>query len=221
MKWLAKLEYRYGRHAPKNLMLVVAGGKIIAWLVVMLLYYQLYGWLLLTRNELLRGEVWRLVTFVFTPNFTTNPLFFALEVYLIYWVGTSLERAWGAFTFDVYFLLGMAGAWVACLLTGWGSSLPLFYSIFFAFAWLFPNVELLFFFVLPVKVKWLGLAAAALYLYDMAELVFYGQYGQVLAMLLGFANFFIFFGPDAFHRIKTRAEARRRRREWENQWRGR
>ena len=143
MNWLAKMQYRYGRKAPKNLMLVVAGGQIAAWLVIMLVNSNVYYLLQLTRSGLMHLQLWRLVSFVFSPSLTMNPLFFALEVYLVYWIGTSLERAWGAFTFDVYFLLGMAGAWVSCLLTGWGSSEALFYSLFFAFAWLFPDMQLI------------------------------------------------------------------------------
>lgn len=221
MKWLAKLQYRYGRRAPKNLMLVVAGGQIVAWLAIMLFYGGLYEKLQLTRAGLAHLELWRLVTFVFSPSLTTNPLFFALEVYLIYMIGTSLERAWGAFTFDVYFLIGMAGAWVACLLTGWGSSEALFYSLFFAFAWLFPDMQLMLFFVLPVKVKWLGWIAGALYLVNLGFLLLTFQLAQAAALVVGLAGFLLFFGPGAVGRLRSEAAARRRRREWQNQWRGR
>lgn len=221
MNWLAKMQYRYGRKAPRNLMLVVAGGQIAAWLVIMLVNSNVYYLLQLTRSGLMHLQLWRLVSFVFSPSLTMNPLFFALEVYLVYWIGTSLERAWGAFTFDVYFLLGMAGAWVACLLTGWGSSEALFYSLFFAFAWLFPDMQLMLFFVLPVKVKWLGWIAGGLYVLQVAFLLITFQFTQVLATVLGLVNFLVFFGPDIFRRLKNDAETRRRRREWENQWRGR
>lgn len=221
MKWLAKLQYRYGRRAPKNLMLVVAGGQIVAWLAITLFYGGLYEKLQLTRAGLAHLELWRLVTFVFSPSLTTNPLFFALEVYLIYMIGTSLERAWGAFTFDVYFLIGMAGAWVACLLTGYGSTSSLYYSLFFAFAWLYPDMQLLLFFVLPVKVKWLGWIAGALYLVNLGFLLLTFQLAQAAALVVGLAGFLLFFGPGAVGRLRSEAAARRRRREWQNQWRGR
>ena len=221
MKWLAKMQYRYGNRAPKNLILVVAGGQIVAWLAILLFYGGLYEKLQLTREGLLHLELWRLVTFVFSPTLTLNPLLFALEVYFLYWVGSSLERAWGAFTFDVYFLLGMAGAWAACLLTGGGSFSSLYYSLFFAFAWLFPDVQILLFFILPVKVKWLGWISGALYLLNLGSLLLTFRFAQALSLVVGLANFFIFFGPDIFRRLKSGAETRRRRRAWENQWRGR
>lgn len=221
MKWLAKMEYRYGRRAPKNLILLVVGGQIAAWLAIMLFYGGLYEKLLLDRAGLMHLELWRLVTFVFCPSLTTNPLLFALEVYFLYWVGSSLERAWGAFTFDAYFLIGVAGAWVACLITGWGSFSSIYYSLFFAFALLFPDAQVLLFFLLPVKVKWLGWVAGAVYVVNLALLLLAFQFSQALSQVVGLAGFLVFFGPDIFRRLKTRADARRRRRQWENQWRGR
>lgn len=219
MNWLAKMQYRYGRKAPKNLMLVVAGGQIAAWLVIMLVNSNVYYLLQLTRSGLMHLQLWRLVSFVFSPSLTMNPLFFALEVYLVYWIGTSLERAWGAFTFDVYFLLGMAGAWVACLLTGWGSSEALFYSLFFAFAWLFPDMQLMLFFVLPVKVKWLGWIAAAILLLQLIV----GSWGVKVNVLLSLVNFALFFGRGAVQQARGEIQAYKRRRQWRDanrRWNG-
>ena len=140
MDWLTKMEQRWGRKAPRNLMLVIAGGQIAVWLVVMLAYQNLYSLIQLTRSGLAAGQVWRLVSFVFSPvSMTVNPLLFALALYLIYMIGTSLERAWGSFKFDMYLVLGMAGAWVACLITGYSDAMALYYSLFLAFAYLFPD----------------------------------------------------------------------------------
>ena len=221
MRWLDRLERRFGRWSIPNLMNLVIIGQVLVWFITMFVNYHIYDLLTLTRDGLAHLQLWRLVSFVFSPSLTMNPLFFALEVYLVYWIGTSLERAWGAFTFDVYFLLGMAGAWVACLLTGWGSSEALFYSLFFAFAWLFPDMQLMLFFVLPAKVKWLGWLAGGLYVLELASLLVTFQFAQALAQVLGLANFLVFFGPDFLRRVKSGAETRRRRREWQNQWRGR
>ena len=70
MNWLAKMQYRYGRKAPKNLMLVVAGGQIAAWLVIMLVNSNVYYLLQLTRSGLMHLQLWRLVSFVFSPSLT-------------------------------------------------------------------------------------------------------------------------------------------------------
>lgn len=222
MDWLSKLEYRWGRKAPRNLMLVIVGGQIAVWLVVMLAYQDLYYLVQLTRSGLVHGQLWRLVSFVFSPvSMTGNPLFFALALYLIYMIGTSLERAWGSFKFDVYLLLGVVGAWAACLLTGASSAMALYYSLFFAFAYLFPNVQLMLFFFIPVKVKWLGWIAAAMYLLNIAAPLVYGDWRTSLALVVGVANFLIFFGRGAVQAVRAEVKNRKRRREWQNQWRER
>ena len=117
MNWLYKLERRFGRFGIPNLMLYVAAGQAIVWLVVMFAYYPLYFLLDLNRTGLFAGQVWRLVSFVFLPPLTTSPIYVVLEIYLLYWLGSALERTWGSFKFTVYFLLGMIGAWL-----GWISA---------------------------------------------------------------------------------------------------
>lgn len=221
MKWLYKLEYKYGNKAPKNLTLVMVGGQILAWLIIMLAYSPLYPLLALTRDGLLRGEVWRLVSFLFVPSLEMNPLWFALEMYIFYLLGSSLERAWGSFKFDVYLLVGIASAWVACLITGAAFNTTLYYSIYFAFACLFPDHQFLLFFVLPVKVKWLGLIMGALYLLQILGRLLMGDALGALAMVIGMANFLLFFGKGLYTGTRDAILAKKRQREWKNQWRGR
>ena len=177
MNWLYKLERRFGRFGIPNLMLYVAAGQAIVWLVIMFAYYPLYFLLSLNRSGLFAGQVWRLVSFVFLPPLTTNPIYVALEIYLLYWLGSALERTWGSFKFTVYFLLGIVGAWLGCLITGSAGNTALYYSLFFAFAYLYPETQLLLFFVVPVKVKWLGWISAVLYLLQwiVAPLVFWAS----------------------------------------------
>lgn len=216
------MEYKYGRSAPKNLALVLVGGQIAVWLAVMLAYAPLLLLIDLDRAAILHGQVWRLVTFVFSPfTFDTNPLWFALGLYLVYMIGTSLERAWGSFHFDVYLAMGVAGAWLACLVTGYGSNMGIYYSLFFAFAFLFPDTQLLLFFVLPVKVKWLGWLSGALYAWQVLLALLSFQWLSALGLVIQLLPFLVFFGPGSVRWVKTTVEAKKRRREWQNQWRDR
>ena len=80
MNWLYKLERRFGRFGIPNLMLYVAAGQAIVWLVIMFAYYPLYFLLSLNRSGLFAGQVWRLVSFVILPPLTTNPIYVALEI---------------------------------------------------------------------------------------------------------------------------------------------
>lgn len=215
MNWLYRLERRFGRFGIPNLMLYVAAGQAIIWLIIMFAYYPLYFLLDLNRASLLSGQIWRLISFVFLPPMTTSPIYVVLEIYLLYWLGSALERTWGSFKFTVYFLLGMVGAWLGCLITGSASNVALYYSLFFAFAYLFPETQLLLFFIIPVKVKWLGWISAALYLIQWIV----APLGQKLAMLAGLLGFWVFFGKGGVGRIRQMYTDYRRRKDWQNQWR--
>ena len=209
--WLYKMERRFGRYGIPNLAKYLALGQLVVWVIVMFFYGDLLGLITLSRSGLMHGQIWRLLTFVFVPPLTFNPLYLVLDLYFLYFVGTSLENSWGSFRFTLYYLIGMAGAIVSCLLLGTYSSSTLLYSLFFAFACLYPDVEVLLFFILPIKVKWMGIAAAALYLWDF---LWAGMWYK-LGMVLGLVNFFLFFGPTLWQNYQNR----KRREAWKNQWR--
>ena len=209
--WLYKMERRFGRYGIPTLAKYLALGQLVVWVIVMFFYGDLLGLITLSRSGLMHGQIWRLVTFVFVPPLTFNPLYLVLDLYFLYFVGTSLENSWGSFRFTLYYLIGMAGAIVSCLLLGTYSSSTLLYSLFFAFACLYPDVEVLLFFILPIKVKWMGIAAAALYLWDF---LWAGMWYK-LGMVLGLVNFFLFFGPTLWQNYQNR----KRREAWKNQWR--
>ena len=219
MNWLSRMEYKYGRKAPRRLMLLIAGGQIITWLVMLFAYAALPAHMMLARYQIFHGEIWRLISFLFIPvEITPNPLFFALATYLVYWIGSSLENVWGSFKFDVYLGLGILGAWLSCMLVGIGGTSALYYSLFFAFAYLFPDVQLLLFFIIPIKVKWLGALAAVLYVIDIFTS---GSLLASLSLIVGLLNFWIFFGKDGFRTAKNSIQQYRRRKEWQKQWRDR
>jgi membrane associated rhomboid family serine protease len=122
--------------------------------------------------------VWRLVTFILLPE-TLSPLWAALSIYLFYIIGTAVERNWGAFKFNMYYLIGMLGTLVGAVIVGLVSpsfaattATYLNLSLFLAFATLFPNYQLMIFFVLPVKVKWLGWLQAAFLLWTILSSLF-------------------------------------------------
>lgn len=215
MNWLYKLERRFGKLGIPNLMLYVVGGQLIAWVVIMFAYAPLYNLLTLSRNGIMHGQIWRLVSFLFVPTLQMNPIFVALELYLFYWIGSALERTWGNFKFTVYFLLGVVGAWLGCFITGHSDTTALYYSMFFAFAYLFPEVQLMLFFVIPVKVKWLGWIAGAFYVWN----ILWASWPNKLALILGLLGFLVFFGKSGTQSLKNQYTNYQRRKAWQNQWR--
>ncbi len=210
MNWLDKLEYKYRRYGIPNLMKIVVFGQLIVWLTVMLLDSRVYSLLTLTRSGLMHLQLWRAVSFIFVPTLTTNPLLLALELYLYYMIGSSLEQHWGTFRFNVYYLVGMLGAVASCLITGYAGNSALNLSLFFAFAILYPEMQFLLFFIIPIKVKWLGLLAGAMYLLDFLT----GSLGMKVSLLFGLANFLLFFGPE----VKKDYDNYKRRKAWQDQW---
>lgn len=214
MTWLDKLERRYGRLGIPYLINIVLGGQLLCWFIVMFIDSRLLFTLTLDRTAILHGQIWRLISFVFMPSLQTSPFWLVLELYFYWWIGNSLTRAWGDFRFTVYWLAGMLGAILSCFLTGYGSSSGLFLSLFFAFAWMWPNMQVLLFFLIPVKVKWLGWAAALVW----AMQFLWGGFSTRITLLFGLAGFLLFFGKELYDWVKETVVSYKRRKEWNDRW---
>lgn len=158
--------------------------------------------------KILSGEVWRIVSFLIAPPYMGNLLNLALMIYFYYFIGTSLEGRWGPRRFLLFYAIGALGAIIAGFITGYGTSQFLYMSMFFAFAIQFPDFQLLLFFVLPIKVKWLALFNAIFYVYS---LIVEGWHVRA-AILASLLNIILFFGGDLLDLSRqTIAQWRRRR----------
>jgi hypothetical protein len=160
-----------------------------------------YGYYLsLDIDAILHGQLWRLVTFIIQPTSSTNIFFLAIELYLYYMIGNALENAWGAFRFNMYYLSGLLfnilSTVIIYLFTGQSFDFGLLYinrSMFFAFAALYPNIEFLLFFILPVKVKYLGYVYGAFIIYQIYLSFTSHQYFVGVAIAVALGNFLIYF----------------------------
>ena len=209
MNWLTKLERKYGRWCIPNLIAILVGGQIVVYAVELFVNRYITYFLTLTRPALLAGEVWRLVTFLFVPFSSGGILSFALGAYFTWFIGSALEAVWGDFRFNLYILAGMLGAVLACLATGWADTYCLSLSLLLAFALLYPEMQVLLFYIIPIKVKYFGIFAAAIWV-----LSFFGtSWAGRLNYLLSMAGFFLFFGPVLWSNIRAwyRREQWRRR----------
>ncbi len=193
MKILRSVERKFGKYAIKDLMLYIVG---LNGVIYLLSYVSpetgAAGKLMLDPALVMNGEIWRLVTFVLIPPQTSILwIFFILALY--YTVGAGLEAQWGSFMFNIYYLTGMAATVVASFITGQGATaLYLNLSLFLAFAYVYPDFELLLFFVLPVKVKYL---AWLQWLYILFTVVS-APLAAKAAALASIVNYFLFFGAD-------------------------
>ena len=151
-------------------------------------------------SALLMGQIWRVITFVFVPFSGGGPLSVILGIYFTWFIGTALEKEWGDFRYTLYFLLGMVGTVLACLLTGvTASTYCLSLSLLLAFAMLYPEVQLLLFFVIPIRVKYFGFFAAALWVFSFLSAPLAGKLSYLLSML----NVWAFFGPMAYRSVRA------------------
>ena len=157
------------------------------------------------------GEIWRLITFIIIPP-GGSILQTALTLYFYYFVGTALENRWGPRRFLLFYAIGVISAIIAALITGIGTNLYLNLSLFFAFAILYPDFQLLLFLVLPIKVKWLALLNGLYYLYGFVN----GNWAIRVAILFSLANLLLFFGGDIYNHLRMTISQWKRRQAFKN-----
>ena len=198
------LERRLRRYSIANLMKYIVIGQGIVFLLLYIwpsLGVQVYSMISLNRAALLRGQLWRLLTFIFVPP-SSSPIFLIFALYFYYMIGLGLESRWGKVRFNLYYLVGMVGAWITCLLTGYADNTFLNLSLFFGFAALYPNEEVLLMMIIPIKMKYLALIDAAIYLYSFIV----GSASTRVAIVLCLLNVFLFLGGDLIHTIRRESQ---------------
>ena len=202
---LNRLRLRFGRYTIENLMLVICAGQMIVFFADLLTRGWASDLLWLSWSDVTHGQIWRLLTFVFVPS-TSSLLSLIITLYFYYFIGGTLENEWGSFNFDCYYLLGMICSIIASVFTGYGTIYYFNLTLFFAFSMLYPDFQLLFFYIIPLKAKWIALIDGLFYLY---EFIYYP--GLRLNMLLALVPFILFFWDDmisAFRRWRFRMKSR-------------
>lgn len=199
MKWLDQLERKMGGAYIPNLMKYLA----LAMAGVFLLDYlplprSAAALLCFDRELILQGQIWRAVTFMVVPPTDGLLIWTLLRLYFYFFLGTALTRHWGDRKFNLYILIGWLSMLAGGMLVGYAAVEMLYSTLFLAFAMLYPEMELMLFFILPVKVKWLGWLSAASIVYGFIR--YPGVYR--LTILFAFVPFFLFFGRDCYLQIK-------------------
>ena len=224
MNWLNKLERKIGRYAIPNLIVYLIGAYCIGF-AVSVVNPNVLTYLTLSPYHILHGQVWRLVTWILMPT-DSNILFLLIMAMFYYQLGTALERTWGTFRFNAYIFGGMLftvlGAFLyygIMYLVNGGVTLELLYmgfyfstnyinmSIFLAFALMYPDMEVLLYFIIPIKMKWMAYVYAAITIY---EIIVVGWAGRV-AIVMSLMNFIIFFLSTRDYRRISPKEIHRKR----------
>ena len=116
----------------------------------------------------------------------------------------------GTTRFNLYYLFGMIGAILAAFIThSTGTNSYLNLSLLLAYTALFPDNEVLFMFIIPMKLKWLGLLEGAL----LGWLFIIGSMADRVALIFSLLNFLLFFGPRLYDRIRNKIRYEKFRRQ--------
>ena len=189
---------KHPRFGIPNLMRYIVIGQAVVF-VLNLLFSRVFVfsdlWLSLSRTPLLQGQLWRLVSFIFLPSSGSNPFYLLLGCYFYYWIGAMLEREWGTAKFTLFYLSGVVLSILSALLLGYASIYYINLSIFLVIATLYGEMQVLLFFVVPVKMKWMALIDVVLILVSVVQNLMVGSWLGALLPLASFVNYFIFTWP--------------------------
>jgi hypothetical protein len=210
MSLLSRLDSRFGRYAVPNLTVILIAGQVFLYVAHHLAPApggnDVLDRIRLYPGEVLQGEFWRLLTFLFDPPLR-NPLFAFFFWYLFYLMGTALETTWSAFRYNVFLAIGYFATVISTFAFYFalgGLVLPatngfLYGTVFLAFARLYPDFTLHLFFILPVKIKWLAMLQWAWY---AVAFVFSPSWMVRAVIAASVLNFFLFFGRDIWRGMK-------------------
>lgn len=236
MNFLNKMERKFGKYAIPNLSLYLILGYVLGY-AMQFINPAIVDFLTLNPYLILHGQIWRLVTWIIIPPSSKPDLLTIVMLMFYYSVGTNLERTWGTFYYNVYLFMGMFFTIIGSFLIMGISYIPgiryyemrtMLYgtgtyfllvarsfstyfvnmSIFLGFAATFPDVQVLLMFIIPIKVKWMGIAYAVLLGIQFLQSDIVGKI-IIGASLLNFVIFFLMTRSGIGMRISPRQVKRR------------
>ncbi len=224
-RFFQKMKYRFGRYAIPNLSLHVTLIFAIGYfLLISPVGSYIYGnWLAFFPREVLRGQIWRIVTAIlYPPISSSNILWTAICLLLYYNIASLVENMMGNFEFNVYFfgsiLIGELGSIVSYIITGVNYPyIPMYthFAIIMAFAIMYPDARVFIMFIIPLKAKWIAMIEAVLYIY------YFFTYGIItkISIIAAFIPVIIFFvsvnggSRNVISNLRFKIEQMKRRRD--------
>ncbi len=214
---MSGFERRFGKYAIRNLTGVLILCYVAGYIIEMI-NPAFINYLTLNPYAILHGQIWRLLTWVIVPPSSSNFIFTLIMLFFYFSIGTQLERVWGTYNYNVYMFLGflftIAGAFLMLGISylvypgigtsesvakyfmvsaGFFSTYYVNMSIFLAYAATFPDSVVLFMFIIPLKVKWLGIIYAVFLLYQGISYISSGIWQIAIAMAASLLNFLIYW----------------------------
>ncbi len=187
-----------------NLMLYIALGNAIVSIMCMINGGDaLYELLRFDKVKILQGQVWRLVSYVFTQ--TGFDIISLLFLYFFYLLGRHVEHSMGTFKFNLYYFSGILLMDIFAMIFATPNTAPLYWdmayylhlSLILTFATLFPETRFLIFFIIPVKASIIAvvyLLLEAIAIINLSYPVMFFPHN--LFPLVALANYLLFIGGD-------------------------
>lgn len=211
---------KFGRFGIPNLMKYVIAVNAAGLLLGLLNPGFYYQYLSLDMYAIFHGQIWRLFTFLICPsigfgtgNGLVNVFWFIIWAQVYYSIGCNLENRWGTFRFSLFYIAGLI--WIVLvtvvfylfMMTGdasvnqWigfqmGAIVSLTYlnqTLFLAFALLFPDIQFLVYFIIPVKAKWLSFLYLGLTGIELFQAIRGGTYYIAALIVVSLINLVLFF----------------------------
>ena len=211
-KLVNQLERKFGKYAIPNLSLYIVALYVIGYVLVGFApaSLNLPVYLSLNPERILHGQVWRLVSWLIIPP-TSVSLLVIITLIFYYFVGSNMERTIGTFRYNLFIFSGIIlmiiGAFIAygiyyllapeltpAIMQSASSYFNVYYIqqvVFLAFAILYPDVQVLLMFIIPIKVKYMGIAYGVLLIWEGISglrianfCVFFAIGSQLLNLLL-------------------------------------
>ncbi len=217
MNWISKLERKFGKYAIPNLMFYIIGLNLLGFVLLTASPQFFYNYLILDARAILHGQIWRIVTFLLTPSGTS---LFSLVIFclLYYSIGNALESVWGSFRFNLYYftgvLLHVLVAIIIYLTTKrvvYLSTSYLNLSLFLAYGVEFPEAEIYFMMILPIKMKWLAIADGLYFAMQIILGLVGGNFTGAIAAFVAMGNFLIFFFSTRRNNVYRPSQIKRKK----------
>jgi len=229
LKFIQNKVYKYCHKHPRfgirNLMLYVS---VLTAVVMFIQWFdpsggRAYEILCLDPQRIFKhGEVWRLVTWIFLDAgfpvltgggapipITVYGMFVDVLILIFYYrIGATLEREWGSGRFTIFYLSGVWLTLIYSLITGLPAHISYInLSLFFAYATMFPDLRILLFYVIPIKIKWLAIANAVFFVGSFILMLMARQFIEAFLPVIAIANYLLLCGLPGVRFAQAKAKS--------------
>lgn len=210
MDFMTKWERKYGKFAISNLTVILIVCFIFGYLI-QIFQPSAIEIINLNPEKVMQGQVWRLITWILMPPRGLS-VWIIITLMFYFHIGRTLENVWGDFRYTLYILsgiiftdLGVLGTYLVMKLCGLDDFASLFamysdtstyylcMSMYLAYAFMFPDRQVLIYFIIPIKIKWIGYLYIAYIVYDVLVFGYLGYYPGMVTIIMSVLNFILFY----------------------------